>query len=340
MEVLSVNENKTISKEADILCLISEKYKDEICRIECGDKMLIEGKSFICVSSDKNIVIRVEGYFEWYLKFSLKEEWVRHEIIGAKAARTQLANFDGYNHPKSIRASINHRYTLYSASEGKCFNRLLLRSCAIRRSKISKTTSSGMENLGATIGLLHSYESPSDMQSISPTIISYLEKYLKHIKEDNLILDRINKHVLSTNLKRQHQTWIHGNIKSEDIFFSGSKVSIIDFGTFGKGSPYEDLTNLCTYLILFRTVPTFPWKTPRIAMNSLLNGYLLRRNIDREELLAYVRLGIFRYYLKNSVMHKGIPTLSGMPVSKKRLEKLVFQLLDGNYRSAFERIDF
>ena len=104
--------------------------------------------------------------------------------------------------------------------------------------------------------------------------------------------------------------------------------------------PYEDLTNLCVYMMLFRTVPCFPWRMPRMAMSMLLGGYVSENSLNHEELMAYLSLGIMRYYMKNSVMHDGISTLSGMPISKARLERLVLQILHKDYDEAFDGVKF
>ncbi len=134
--------------------------------------------------------------------------------------------------------------------------------------------------------------------------------------------------------------WIHGNIKSEDIIITGSKACFIDFGTCGAGVPYEDLVNLCTYMMLFRTVPLAPWRIARHAMSAFLRGYSAESTLNKDSLYSYITRGICRYYIKNGVLHNGIASVSGMPVLKSRMERLVMQLLQEDYEAAFDSVRF
>jgi hypothetical protein len=119
-----------------------------------------------------------------------------------------------------------------------------------------------------------------------------------------------------------------------------SKACFIDFGTCGAGVPYEDLTNLCTYMMLFRTVPLFPWRLARHAMSAFLQGYAAESALSKNYLYNYITRGICRYYIKNAVLHNGIASISGMPVLKSHLERLVMQLLQEDYAAAFDGVRF
>ena len=340
MKVLSLAENESIAREADELCGIAETRKSHLEELASGSKTTLDGKVFCCISSDKNLIYTVHGRYSWYLKYSLQEKWLRHEIAGAEAIKATLGEFVGYRHANAVRASLTEKYTLYSAVEGKSFNRFFLSGCLSGLALSKRASLSDMENLGRCLGRFHTYNDPAGLRVLSPDTLSYLRTYLNDIKEPDLLVENIANCVNEQDNSCEVTAWIHGNVKSEDILIAGSKACFIDFGTCGAGVPYEDLTNLCTYMMLFRTVPLVPWRIARHAMSAFLRGYAAESPLNKDSLYNYVTRGICRYHIKNTVLHDGIASISGMPVLKSRLERLVMQLLQEEYDDAFEGVRF
>lgn len=338
LKILSLNNNQVITQEAELLRSLAENHKEKLFNFKCGQKTIIEGKSFYCFSSDKNIIFKVKGDFSWFLKYSLKEVWVEHEIAGAESVIETLADFDGYYKTTVFAASRKEKFTLCSAIYGNSFNIILLQACLLRSLKLPTSICLTMENLGKSLGRLHCYSNPSQKKVLNPDTFFYIKNYLKNIKKSDDIIQHVEQWVDKQAEYPFPTAWIHGNVKSEDILFVNNQVSILDFGTCGKGVPFEDLTNLCAYMMLLRTVPLFPWRIARSAMSALLNGYVSEYKCNKDEMLSYITLGIFRYYLKNVVMHSGFSTLSGMPVLKSRIDTLVLQLLHNNHEAAFEGV--
>ena len=322
MKILSLAENESVAREADELCRIAETRKASLEELKSGSKITLGGKSFCCISSDKNLIYRVHGNYSWYLKFSLHEEWIRREIAGAEAIKSTLGDYQGYWHAGAVRASLTDRYTLYSAVEGKSFNRIFLYGCLSGLVTSKRASMPAMENLGRCLGRFHTYNDPTGIRVLSPDTLSYLRTYLSDIKESDLLVEKITNWVNEQDESCGATAWIHGNIKSEDIFMADSKVCFIDFGTCGEGVPYEDLTNLCTYLMLFRTVPLFPWRIARHAMSAFLQGYAAESSLDKSSLYNYITRGICRYHIKNTVIHDGIASISGMLVLKPRRQSV------------------
>jgi serine/threonine protein kinase len=197
-----------------------------------------------------------------------------------------------------------------------------------------------MENLGRCLGRFYSYNDSAGLTVLSPDTLSYLRTYLGDIKEPDLLVENIANWVNEQDGACASTAWIHGNVKSEDILIADSKVCFIDFGTCGTGVPYEDLTNLCTYMMLFRTVPLVPWRMARHAMSAFLRGYAAESSLNKDNLYNYITRGICRYYIKNAVLHNGIASISGMPVLKSRVERLLMQLLQEDYETAFDSVRF
>ena len=335
---LSVSEDESVACEADQLCYLAEKHNNQLFKFKRNQKIIINDNKFHCISSDKNIIFKVQGKFHWFLKFSLNEEWVQHEIIGAMAAKKTLGQFDGYRHADVIRASTTSKYTLYSSVDGMDFNTMLIKACLVGVVKFPNFIVPVMQNLGRSIGKLHSYNISPEVKALNPNTSHYINSYLNELNESNSIVDKIVHWIEKHPTSPESTSWIHGNIKSEDIIISNRKVTLIDFGTCGIGESYEDLTNICAYLWLLRAVPLFPWRIAQHAMSALFDGYAKEYHYDKRTLATYITYGIFRYYIKNVVMGNGIATLSKMPVSRSRIDYLILKLLDDDYQSAFEGI--
>jgi Ser/Thr protein kinase RdoA (MazF antagonist) len=340
MKILSCAENESIAREADELCRLAETRKARLEELKSGSKITLDGKVFNCISSDKNYIYRVDGKHSWYLKYSLQKEWIKREIAGAEAIKATLGDFEGYRHAGAVRASLTERYTLYSAVEGKSFNRSFLSGCLSGLAISKRASLPEMENLGRCLGRFHTYNDPTGLTVLSPDTLSYLRTYLGNIKQPGLLVGKIADWVSRQNDSCGVTAWIHGNVKSEDIFMVGNKACFIDFGTCGAGVPYEDLTNLCTYMMLFRTVPLFPWRVAQHAMSAILQGYAAESSLEKDFLYNYITRGICRYYIKNTVLHNGIASVSGFPVQKSRLERLLVQLLQEDYVAAFDGVRF
>lgn len=334
MKILSLAEDQSLASEADELCRVAEIRGGQLQEMECGSGLTLDGRVYRCISSDKNRIFRVTGKHHWYLKFSLQEEWIRHEIAGAEAIRKTLAGFEGYLHAGAIRASIEGRYTLYSAIDGRDFNSVLLYRGLTGLAGLGAGAGPAMYNLGRSLARFHSYNGGGDMKALNPDTLSYLGEYLHRIRQPGPLEERIADWVARQRSEDTGVAWIHGNIKSEDILIANDRVCLIDLGTCGIGAPGEDLAGLCTYLMLFRAVPAFPWRIARQAMSALLQGYTQESGINTSCLYSYITRGICRYYLKNMVLHGGIASISGMPVLKRRIERMIAQLLEEDYETA------
>ena len=66
---------------------------------------------------------------------------------------------------------------------------------------------------------------------------------------------------------------IHGNMQMENVIAEHSGVTFIDFENCGFGSRYEDLSVLCSQLLLTETLVWFPPRVSHEAMTALLDGY-------------------------------------------------------------------
>lgn len=329
MVVLSVKESPATSAEADRLCAIAAGARAILTTLRTGDRRPIDGFTFHCLDSDKNVIIEVRGSDRWYLKYSRRDDWIEREIAGAQALAQRLVDVQWYQHPPAIRASPEHRYTLYGRVVGTSFNATILRACIDSRALVREKARTAMLHLGECFARFHGFDG-LDIPSLNPTTASYLDGYLARSGYTDPLRQSIDDTLEAWKTNQGPIGWIHSNAKSEDIFVDGGRVALIDFGTCGKGLVNEDLCNLCAYLLLLRTIPYFPWKFSQILLQIFLEGYGSTRQLDVSAFNLHVTLAVYRYYLKNSGVESRLPSLSGLPVLKSRLVHLARGLADGS----------
>lgn len=334
LRVLSVNESASTAAEADRICALATGSRAALLALKSGESTHLDGFGLRCLDADKNVILEIDGQARWYLKYSRQDEWLMREIAGAEALARCIGDVTWYQHPPAIRASLEHRYTLYGRVIGRSFNATVLSACIGRRHRVRDEAASALRNLGEAFARLHRFDGP-DFAALNPTTASHVERYLARLGATTPILKRIASLLDNVRAQPGPPGWIHANVKSEDIFINGSRVALIDFGTCGRGAIDEDLCNLCAYLLVLRTVPCFPWKFSTELVRAFISGYLGAGTLNATSLARQVGLAVCLYYLKNAGIESRLPTLSGLPVLKTRLESLVNELVDGSNHTIF-----
>ena len=88
---------------------------------------------------------------------------------------------------------------------------------------------------------------------------------------------------------------IHGNMQLENVITEQSGVTFIDFENCGLGSRYEDLSVLCSQLLLTETLLWFPPRVSHEAMTALLDGYCANGECRMDALHTSVGARLIEY---------------------------------------------
>jgi Ser/Thr protein kinase RdoA (MazF antagonist) len=119
----------------------------------------------------------------------------------------------------------------------------------------------------------------------------------------------------------------HGNFRLDNVLVGNGCLGLIDFENCGSGSCYQDLSRPITDLVLMSAA--FPFFRRRLARcaAAFLAAYGGVRSIDNVRLWELVVVRLARYYLEARA--QGFrTTVGGMPVSKRRLDRLLLAAVE------------
>jgi len=262
-------------------------------------------------------------------------EPILREMVGAEHVTKVLAQEKGYSHPLVVRGSGDSSYILYSEVLGQQLNRAFYAHCFFPFLGRSKQLKNGFGHLGQALGCLHRTNSSSRNPVATRDLVEEVHRTLKNVRQSDQIVDAIDSYVCKHNIQPAPQTtFIHGNLKLENILFGSPKVSFIDFENCGHGSPYEDLSWPASQIILTRSILGFPWNLASQTLSGFLESYQCYGEYEREHLLEYITLRISLYYIQMTLGKFGRPTIAGLPIRRAILRNIISELIAGNVAKA------
>jgi hypothetical protein len=100
---------------------------------------------------------------------------------------------------------------------------------------------------------------------------------------------------------------------------------VLDFENCGAGNRYEDLSLICSHLLLLRAVLLVPRARASAGMTAMLDGYRGVRDYDPKLMAKYLTMQLCQYYIRAFVSNPSTmsATVAGLPVMKSRLEHLI-----------------
>ncbi len=337
MNILSLQESDSMAREANSICHSIESKQEGLRKANFGKKFTIDNAKFNVIQADRNIVYRITKDYRWYLKMPNggNAEPILREIAGAKSITNSLAKEKGYHHPSVVRGSVDSSYVLYSEILGQQLNIALYSHCFLPFFGRSKRLKIGFSNFGQALGGLHKKDAyPKDLVA-TRDLVGEVQETLKGVTQSNLILDLIDSYLNGSNIKPAPSTcFIHGNLKMENIIIGSNKISFIDFENCGYGSPYEDLSWPASQMILTRSIFGFPWKPASQALSRFFESYQSKFNYEKEILLQYITLRVSLYYIQILLGKFGRPTIAGLPIRISSLQKMISELISGNFQKA------
>lgn len=333
MNILSLQESDSLAQEAKHLCHSIESRQEELRKAGFGRKISIDNAIFTVIQADRNIVYRIKKDHSWYLKMphSGSAEPILREMAGAQNIINSLPTEEGYSHPSVVRGSVDASYVLYSEIVGQQLNIAFYSHCFLPFLGRSKRLQTGFSNFGQALGVLHQTKPSTKDPVATRDLVSEVLRTLKEINQSDLTLDLIDSYVNKNNIKpAPPSTFIHGNLKMENVLFGSTKISFIDFENCGYGSPYEDLSWPASQIILTRSIFGFPWKIASQALSKFLESYKSNVKYERKRLLQYIILRISLYYIQIILGKFGRPTIAGLPIRISSLQRMISELIAGN----------
>ena len=304
MSTLCFAENPVALEE---LSLLSSEIAASLPRLRLGNVTRLGGFRLSCVRHDKNVVYRVAGKADWYLKIPgrLADVVVGRELLGAEASYQALRALPVCLFPSYVSADVENGYLLASRVRAQQLNHVLYWSSVTSLWFDRGRTQAAFRNLGTALGHLHGTEAgrvPGD--------------------RSNRRLPGEDGKVLLKAPRPWEEALVHGNLRMDNVLTADGRVCMVDFENCGHGSIYDDLSIICSQLLLVRTLMAFPWRHATAAMQAFLQGYESIHRCDPHWLGRHVSERVRRFELKARRNRLAEGRIAAMPVLLSKVRRL------------------
>lgn len=318
-------DNDAVQVELRELADLIEAHVDLLRKASRRGKFELGRFQFRFIKQDKNTVYYVTGDHAWYLKLpvSIRERMMQRESLGIRVTSESMPCVQGYYAARAATVSMLKGYILVAEVRGQPLNRFLYLSVF----RLPGFDQAGLcrvyENLGRTLGHLHNLpvqEKPIESdRGVRKTASRWSpedcsDQKLRQVME--LALQKVPNDMAIC--------LVHGNPRMDNVLVNNESVSLIDFENTGIGSPYDDLSIVCSQLEVLRTLLWFPGTPPREARRSFLDAYRNEHDIDEDILRDCVAVRFVEFY--REYMRKG-GRIAGIPIITRKLHALAMQML-------------
>jgi len=288
-------------------------------------KFHLERFLFRFLKRDKNTVYHVTGDHSWYLKLpiSIRERMMQRESLGIRVTSDSMSHVQGYHPATAATVSLQHGYILVADVQGLPLSRFLYLSAFRLPGFHQSGLCRAYENLGRALGHLHDFPVQSDMvesdRGVRKTVArwdpeDYADQQFREVMESAI-------HKVPNDPPR---CLVHGNPRTDNALVNNERISLIDFENTGSGSPYDDLSIVCSQLEVLRALLWFPETAPRKARIAFLDSYKTDHDIDETTLQDCVAIRLVEFY--REYLRKG-GRIAGIPISSRKLHALVKESL-------------
>ena len=311
--------------ELERLAAVIEKQAADLRLRACGRRSCIAGFRFRLVQADRNTIYRVRGSYEWFLKMpkSGNREVVVRESSGAEGAEAGLAGADFYTLPAACAISMDEKYVLTAKIDGNLLNGPLYRSAFWRTTAPAELFFAA----GHALARFHSVRWSSQTPFLVRTVPRSLQDLLAKATTKDALADRLESVIADFEPPSETSCLCHGNFGMENILGSQDKVTFIDFENCGVGSPYHDLAGLAAQLLSATLSPHLSATRIQRSLEAFLQGYAAVRNFDEAILQQVLALRLGVDYMRSYCCGRGIRTVCGIPVPRRRFASLVEQAI-------------
>jgi aminoglycoside phosphotransferase (APT) family kinase protein len=319
-----------LNLEADLLCRRVESDHAAFRKGNGGRSTGRDGARIRLVQADRNLVYRIRRQFSWYLKMPnhANSDVITRESCGAATLQRRIGDHPGYQAPAMTRFSMEDSYMLATEVPGRKLNHVLFAACLLPSRMRRHQLAAAFRHLGEVIGRLHQTNaSNATIPKANRDIAASFSTECQNIHGRDLLTTRIVEWMASQTWSTTADSFIHGNLKLENVIVNGGNICLLDFENSGHGVIYIDLSWAVTTIVLTKSLVIFPWKSALHAAALMLAGYRQCHEYSEQTLLQYVAVRVCKYYMDACDPRWCSPRISGIPVSRRKLTSLVNSLI-------------
>lgn len=308
-----------------------ERNFDALRSSRLGGRFRLGGASFRLHSSARNTIYRVAHRFNWFLKLARSGDITPflHEQIGAELISGALGAHVDYAGARVIRASTAPPFVLSSTIEGRPLNTVFFTNVWMPTSQAQRMLEQRFATLGSLLAELHATTAvSSDTPGATTTPFRTVERLLDRRRDRDDTTATIESWLHERRRFDDGDTFIHGNLRFDNVLDVDSRLAFVDFENCGKGSAYQDLSRPVSELLLTRCVVWFPNQRADGCIQAFLRAYGRRLTYDEALLMDFVAVRIARYYVEGRTKSVLRRRVGGVPVSMRSIETVTRKALN------------
>lgn len=319
-----------VEAEADWLCPLIESHAEDLTAARLGHAFRLGDASLRLRAQDRNTIYRIAGRFDWFLKLPRSGDTrvMARERLGANIIGDVLGNKAEYGGAPVIRVATDPSYVLAATIPGTPLNRVLGTESWLPGSKATTRLEESFAALGMLLATLHANARlPPNAPEVTKRPFASLKKRLDQVTSRDPVIDAIATWYSTHSRLDQGETFVHGNMRLDNILRVGARVGFVDFEHCGAGSLYQDLARPMIQLLLVRAVIAFPHYRATRCLNAYLREYRKIQSYETQQLDVYVGVRLARHYLETRNGGVLSDRVGGLPVVRSRLGRLTTAVL-------------
>ena len=296
--------------------------------VRLGRQFTLQGRRFRLVRADRNVVYRVHGRHDWFVKMPVNpaSTAISREAAGIAAAAS-LGDVTPGLCAQPYAIDLRAAFIVARALAARPLSRMLYRAALSPLIPGRRHALRVFAQLGRSLGLLHGLPLDGTVPPASRQTEVTFSRRLHALSSSEPLLAHAEAVLTSAPTAHRH-TFVHGNFRPDNILVSQSLVHLIDFENCGLGSPCEDLHILCAHCVLIdRLLP----RTGRGAVElatSFLRGYGDCRPYDTHQLARFMTMMVAGLYIDSCTLAARPRRVAGIPFREASLRAVLRDALD------------
>ena len=212
-------------------------------------------------STGRNLVYRVAAGRLWFLKLRRDgtADPMAREQLGADLTRRALAGNAFYYQAVATCVEVPSAYMLSLAIPGPALNAVLPRALWHPLPGGAHRMVDAFRQLGAIMAPIHAIVLPAPRpQPATTRPFATVGQLLDKPRTAAPLADRIRTWHTARGPADDGDTFVHGNLRLDNVLRVDRTLALIDFENCGTGSPYQDLSRPVSELLLTRCLPIPP----------------------------------------------------------------------------------
>jgi len=334
---ISLSEQK--KRDIDHLLDLIRRRVGDFQHGKLGSRFSVEGFQFEVLVAKRNTVYRISRNDIWYAKIPSHEGPARalREKLGADVMTRVGQDIKSCFPIGDVAVCLEHGVIVTSAVPGDHMHTQLYRNMLPLHFQRNHWILEAYRALGSVLAAFHTNAEVTMPSTTRITAFKELEE-VGNLLPDDAGCKRLREFLADKEVNRSELGLIHGNLRRENIILTPDRrIGLIDFEDSGLGSRYDDLSKICSAMLLTKTAKLFPWRPVYRALNSMLSGYNQRSPICEITLTKYMALRVATQYALSFTGK--CQTIARIPISQRKTRRLLDALLLANERNSLTLID-